>query len=1177
MSGNIEVLNQNQNERFTEINRIKELYKVQNPKWRGSNTKDFQKFNMELLKDGTTDTIAFSNNKIYNRNTHRLMNRDTLYTQKDIPRQRFKNDNISLKNDTFLNITQYLGPLETKIMKAEQQTKNVDIPVDFSKFNYNLSKFLNILRPTSKKYLLHNITTGGYWTLSSAVLNSLSDRLKNGNLVQQEFDVDSKNTIVSSFYQGEDWELRVINEENKKSVIDGAFFPFLNKMVNVDLDKYGVHHEVDENNYQQNCLIYSLETAGYDTTAIRCLCKNQEIPMRALKEIATKLDIYITIRRLDDEKKKTHYGNPKKPEIQLGLIEKHYFLIEKIPYTLFSIKNYFELIENEVNDWNKVFSVEINKNTGNKKYKRKNDRWTDSYTAIKYIVENQSQYLTKIKHTEKLYATNKYKQVKEFGSLEYNDKIFDYMDEEPEGNLMVNKPNSLDSESFSKICLDKVFFDFETTTRRKDGKDTIHKPFCLFTDKNTRGYWGRDCGKQFLDELVDRYGVSKGDVINKPRLSKAKGKEGEYICDEDGNPKIDTTNLYEETITFKRYIRLIAHNSSYDFRFLLKYLTKIETIEKGTGLMNANCLYYKDGKVICINIRDSLKMINMPLRKFGSSFGLSVEKEILPYDLYSEENIKKNWIELEECLSWVKENDKEQYIKNCERWNCILDGKVNILKYAGEYCYLDCITLRDGYEKFSGLVKEAINLDINDYMTLPSMANDYLVRQGCYEEVLKLSGVPRHFIQNCVVGGRTMCRRNEKFMSIGNKNKYQKYIQENGPNENVVNHLLADFDAVSLYPSAMSRMKGFLKGKPKIITDFDSIKNTCDGYYVCVEITKVGKKYDFPCCSLLTEDGIRNFTNDLVGEKLYIDKIGLDDLVKFQNVEFKFINGYYYNEGFQTKIIETIKYVFQQRLKYKAMKDEDGNSNPLQLVFKELMNSSYGKTCLKPIDSEDEYIHKDMIEDFVVRNYHYIKEMTLLANGLYYKVKTIKTIDTHFNNVHIGVSILSTSKTIMYEVMCLAEDLNIDMYYTDTDSIHIDNTKIPYLAEKFQEKYGRELIGKNMGQFHTDFDLQGAVGEIVASDSIFLGKKVYIDRITGTDKNGKELEDYHIRMKGVSTNCIIHKGQTEYGGNHLDMYEKLFLGDTLEFNLLSVAPSFELCKNMNIKSRKKFSRRVSFK
>ena len=292
--------------------------------------------------------------------------------------------------------------------------------------------------------------------------------------------------------------------------------------------------------------------------------------------------------------------------------------------------------------------------------------------------------------------------------------------------------------------------------------------------------------------------------------------------------------------------------------------------------------------------------------------------------------------------------------------------------------------------------------------------------------------------------------------------------------------------------------------------------------------------------------------------------------MNFQDVEFEFVNGYYYDEGFNDKIVGTMKHLFEQRLKYKAVK------NPIQMVFKELMNSAYGKSYMKPIDSDCQYVSKEDFDKFVVRNYNYIKEATMLANGLYYKIKTIKTIDTHFNNVHIGVSILSTSKTIMYEVMTLAEDNQIDMYYTDTDSIHIDHSKIGLLSEKFRAKYNRELIGNQMGQFHTDFEMEGSVGDIVASESIFLGKKCYIDSLYALDKDGKELNDYHIRMKGVSTNCIKYKGDQEYNGDFMKMFTKLYEGDTLEFDLLAVAPSFELCKNMNIVSRKQFKRRIKY-
>ena len=71
------------------------------------------------------------------------------------------------------------------------------------------------------------------------------------------------------------------------------------------------------------------------------------------------------------------------------------------------------------------------------------------------------------------------------------------------------------------------------------------------------------------------------------------------------------------------------------------------------------------------------------------------------------------------------------------------------------------------------------------------------------------------------------------------------------------------------------------------------------------------------------------------------------------------------------------------------------------------------------------------------------------------------------------------SKRIMNEVMTLAEDLNYPMYITDTDSIHIDSDNVMPLGDEFKKRYNRDLIGNDMGQFHTDFDMDGACDEIV--------------------------------------------------------------------------------------------------
>ena len=84
------------------------------------------------------------------------------------------------------------------------------------------------------------------------------------------------------------------------------------------------------------------------------------------------------------------------------------------------------------------------------------------------------------------------------------------------------------------------------------------------------------------------------------------------------------------------------------------------------------------------------------------------------------------------------------------------------------------------------------------------------------------------------------------------------------------------------------------------------------------------------------------------------------------------------------------------------------------------------------------------------------------------RIESYKEIDTHFNRQHVACEVLSMSKVIMNEVMCLAEDIGADIEYTDTDSMHIDFDKVTPLADAFRLKYGRELIGKQLGQFHVE-------------------------------------------------------------------------------------------------------------
>ena len=366
----------------------------------------------------------------------------------------------------------------------------------------------------------------------------------------------------------------------------------------------------------------------------------------------------------------------------------------------------------------------------------------------------------------------------------------------------------------------------------------------------------------------------------------------------------------------------------------------------------------------------------------------------------------------------------------------------------------------------------------------------------------------------------------------------------NNKQQSASNVVMADYDAVSLYPSAMNRLKGFLKGAPKLIdtTDYKELCKKSNGFFTRVKITGVGIKRDFPLLSYVNKNGIRTFTNDIIGQTIYIDDVSLSDAVRFQKITFEIIDGYYFNDGFNEKIVPTIRFLFNQRIKEKKRK------NPVQAVIKLIMNSCYGKTALKEINEDAIYQSNATFEGYVADNYNWIKEAVRTEDGQGYRVKVIKPINTHFNRVHIGIQILSMSKRIMSEVMCLADDEKLKIYYQDTDSMHIMKHDVSTLENAFSEKYGRQLHGVDMGQFHVDFELANC-SDVYAEHSIFLGKKSYIDCLVGTNDKGEQERGFHIRMKGVPNSCILGECKKRKC-SPLELFQALKKGRSVEFNLL---------------------------
>ena len=118
---------------------------------------------------------------------------------------------------------------------------------------------------------------------------------------------------------------------------------------------------------------------------------------------------------------------------------------------------------------------------------------------------------------------------------------------------------------------------------------------------------------------------------------------------------------------------------------------------------------------------------------------------------------------------------------------------------------------------------------------------------------------------------------------------------------------------------------------------------------------------------------------------------------------------------------------------------------------------------------------------------------------------------------------------------------------------------IQLLRDINKEKYGSELVGEDLGNFHTDFSVDKANSEIYAIENIFLGKKTYIDILEPTDKDGKAINSKHLRMKGIPASCIKYYAE-QHNISVLDMYTKLFNNIIIKFDLINGGTKF-VCRN----------------
>ena len=901
------------------------------------------------------------------------------------------------------------------------------------------------------------------------------------------------------------------------------------------LERYQVYGNLNQSErakveHKVQCLVHALRMAGVDEKTcydIANFTDNRRYNgLSVFADIAENFNLRLRVRFIKPGKERIDFTNPHNKgwhgydgpgvkSVELCIFEDHMMVYdEKIHISLFYIRN-MKTINDYADEhgWDFERRSKVNCFVKGKPYFNKSKPYTcNTLSLMKTLKES---HFIPLKMSDEDVMKNNINQV-------FAEK--DEIHAVPLNNLSTRKITSSSKESVFDET--NVFYaDFETCKKYDETLKAyvaVEMMLCVQNYDGTfkRTFIGLDCGHQMVNELPDKCLV--------------------YF-----------------------------HNLGFDGRLLMKCGVS-NMIRVGSKVISEDIRC--NGKVI--HLRDSYSMLTQPLRRFPQSFpkafeGTNIHKELFPYDYYTYDRIHNgkaigNINDAIKSSHWSTDEAKI-FRENLVKTNSQIDDETfDMMKYCEFYCQQDVNVLRIGFNAFrEATLSDPINLDVFDYLTAPSLANQWVTKNvfSPNGNLYQVGGDLRNFIQKCVYGGRCMTRDNRRWH---------------------IKAKLDDFDACSLYPSAMARLFT-VEGEPELFTfdpeevyskhnlpyilkhafTEDQTEPTSDRFisqfFVRIQIKSIGILRHFP---LIVKREPLKQTNVNECVEMYVDMITLEDLIKYHDITFTISEGYIMKGRRDHRIREAITKLFNKRAEFKKAK------NPVQETIKLIMNSAYGKTIQKPIKTFVKYVDEVEKDQIFWNSYNSLVCATKVPGSNKWAIEKLRRKDIQYNNAIFGVSVLSMSKRIMNEVMCLAEDLNINIYYQDTDSMHIEHEKLPLLAEEFKRIHGRELIGENtLGCFHNDFD---ELKDAYAIEHISCGKKVYID-ILANDEGGHAI---HFRMKGAPQKSIVIAANENFNGDILSLYKHIYDGNEVTVDLIKGGSLFKMNKNGVIEYLKKSKRTV---
>lgn len=923
------------------------------------------------------------------------------------------------------------------------------------------------------------------------------------------------------------------------------FFPYITKAFYFGLEPFQVYNMDDDIRVDSEtpCFLYALKIAGVDDQTLRSITHtmfHSGATIDFIRKTAKDFNLHISVKQYRNDKdgkansQISHYGDKSLPVLKLGSVAKHLFAIKPTEITRYALEKYDYVAKHGCSFIirnNKVYSFD-----------EKRTKYLNSYEVIStlYHLHNKDPNSSPLipidmANTPNL-LNNQYQKIDSLTKYDFNEKNFKQIGR-VDGKL------KLGQTPFKEIvypeCSDEKCNNENRCNKCKKSKKQVDAKFdvCYFD----------------IETMV------RGDK-HIPYCVAWRSSDDEETQAIYG---YDCMKRFLETFAIGSKTLLWAHNAGFDARFIIKHMTGFSVdnsiIDSGTRLKQLHGYYY--GREFMV--KDTMAFINAKLANLPEMFkeacsDIQLEKESFPHELINDSNFNKPWE-----LSYLDSFDgKETLLANASKIEAVKDNMFDTKKYAIHYCKRDVDVLYHCFEAFRKMFIDRFKVDVYRFISMPGLAYAIQHNEGVFDGCYSMKGVPLAFTRSAIVGGRVMTRGNKKWHVLD-------------PN--------IDFDAVSLYPSAQARLHGYVLGIPKLFRE--TIPTDNDYFIARVRIDSIGKKLKFPLQSKFNGQA-RNFTNNMVGETIIIGKDALEDLVNFQQATYTVIEGMYWNEGFNKQITKTIKSLFQERLELKAQK------NPLQNGIKLLMNSAYGKLIQKPIIKSKNFIRASSkkptaIEDYTCKNIHKLIQRTMITDDIAL-FEEHKSVNEHWSPAHLGVQVLDMSKRIMNEVMCLSEEIGSTPYYQDTDSMILDKDKIEPLAKAFKLRYDRELVGEQLGQFHTDFEMYVDPIEtekrklesdgtlkitkgVYSRESYFIAKKTYVCELIVKHKDYTDYANiirHHIRCKGIPGKLLKEDTMNEYK----NMYE----GIEISKDLADCCPININSKTQKVSKRFSMIRKLKF-